>query len=98
MALKHRATVEVPDLALIKDASTKNALDQFFRLYRQASINIYDDLVGLTPGRSASLPTASLDYLGKFYVKINAGAADTLHFCRYNGATLVYEWKQINLV
>lgn len=95
--LKHRASVEVPNLSLIKDQGAKDALDQFFRLYRQTSKNIFDDLVGLTPGRSDVLPTASADYLGKFYLKINLGAADTLHICRFNGATLIYEWKTVTV-
>lgn len=95
--LKHRASVEVPNLSLIKDQGVKDVLDQFFRLYRQTSKNIYDDLIGLTIGRSDALPTASVDYLGKLYLKINAGAADTLHICRYNGSTLIYEWKTITV-
>lgn len=95
--LKHRATVEVPNLSLAPNGPIKSIIDQFFRLYRGVSKNIYDDLVGLTPGRSDALPVASIDYLGKFYIKINSGAADTLHFCIFNGATLVYEWKAITL-
>jgi hypothetical protein len=96
-SLKHRATIESPNIGLIKDILIKQAFDQFFRLFRQTSVNIYDDLISLKPGRSDTLPTASQDYLGRFYIKINAGAADTLHFCRYNGATLIYEWKTVTV-
>lgn len=98
MSLKHRSTITLPEISRADGEGTKNVFQQLMRSLFDNFKNIYDDLSGLTPGRSDTLPTASVDYLGKFYVKINAGAADTLHFCRYNGATLVYEWKQINLV
>lgn len=95
--LRHRVQTEIPNLSLIKEEGTRNALDQFFRVVQKTLTNIYDDLVGLTPGRSAALPTASVEQLGRFYIRINAGAADTLHFCRYNGSTLIYEWKTVTL-
>lgn len=44
MSLKHRATVEPPDLSLVKESGAKQTLDQFFRLFKQTSINIFDDL------------------------------------------------------
>lgn len=43
--MKHRATVEPPDLGLVKDGGAKSVLDQLFRLFKQTSINIYDDLI-----------------------------------------------------
>ncbi len=43
--MKHRATVEPPNLGLVSDSGTKSVLDQFFRLFKQTSINIYDDLI-----------------------------------------------------
>ena len=92
--LKHRKQTDFPDITKVKDFET---LKDLFKTLNDVFKNIYDDLNGLTPGRSATLPTASIDYLGKFYLRINAGAADTLHICRYNGATLAYEWKTVTV-
>ena len=44
MPLKHRANVAIPDISGLKDSATRTAFDQFLRLFRDTSVNIYDDL------------------------------------------------------
>lgn len=96
MTLKHRPQIKLPDLSKVSDKATQAVLEQFMRLFYDTAVNIYDDLSSPIE-RVDALPTASAEFVGTFLLKINAGAADTLHVCRYNGATLVYEWKTVTV-
>ena len=97
MDLKHQVTNKIPDLRLIQDKPTRDAVEQFARMVTEAMTNIYDDLSSIKVDRDSALPTAGEDYLGKFYLKSNASAEDTLHVCIYDAGTSQYEWKQVTL-
>ena len=47
----------------------------------------------LQPG--SSLPTASADNHGKFALKVNAGAVETLHVCVKHQGTGAYSWRAV---
>lgn len=96
MTLKHRPQIKLPDLSKVSDKGTQAVLEQFMRLFYDTAVNIYDDLNSPIE-RVDTLPTASAEYVGMLFLKINSGAADTLHICRYNGASLVYEFKTVTV-
>jgi hypothetical protein len=94
--LNHNPTPKLPDLNLLKDPSTKKVTEEMTRLTYDSYKDIYDDLVKVSVGRNSALPTASKDYLGKYFLKSGA-AEDTLHQCVYNSSSQTYSWKQIQL-
>ncbi len=98
MLIRHRKVIQFPDLTLIKDQATVAVIKDLCRIITDESMNILDDITNLEKvERTDTLPTASVDYLGKLMLKSNAGALDTLYQCVYNGATSTYVWKQITL-
>ncbi len=98
MIHKHRKTTELPKGFEVTDPAIIKYIDDMGKALRQTLKNIYDDSIALEKAEvTSSLPTASAEYLGKMFLKSNAGADDTLHICIYRGATTDYAWKTIGL-
>ena len=96
MTLKHRTQVNFPDIERVKDPVLLQIFLDLLKTTNDVYKNIYDDLITLVPANSSTLPTASIEWLGRFYRRTNAGE-DTLHFCVINTGTGVYSWKQVTL-
>lgn len=97
MDLRHKAVMITPNIKEAKDEGTKSVFTQLIKQLYGMFKNVYDDLVRLKPERLATLPTASAENLGRFYLKINAGAIDTLHICIYDLSDTSYKFKQVTL-
>lgn len=97
LKLKHSSNVRPPEIKRITDPMMIAVMEQFSKLISETFRNIYDDLVRAATDRVDTLPTAGADYLGRFMLKTNSGADDTLHVCIYQGATTDYAWKQVTL-
>lgn len=97
MRLNHRSQVKLPEIGSVEGVGTKRVFDQIMRLLYETFKNIYDDLVNLSVGRDSVLPTASEDYLGKFFLVTHVAAVDTLHICIFDGSGSTYVWKQVTL-
>lgn len=97
LKLKHSSNIRPPDIKKIQDPITQAVLEQFSKLVSESFRNIYDDLVRAATDRVDTLPTAGSDYLGRLMLKTNSGADDTLHICRFKGATSTYEWVTVTV-
>ena len=97
LSLKHTSNVRTPDLKNVNDVGTRNSLEQIMRLVYDLSKDIYDDLVRAATDRTGALPTAGKDYLGRFMLKTNSSAEDTLHICVFDDNSTSYLWKEVTL-
>ena len=97
MKLNHSPNIRLPDTSLANGEGNKQIFKQFMTLIYESFTNIYEDLANVSVTRG-SLPTASSDLVGKFYLKPNAGADDTLHVVIYDANASVYKWQRIALV
>lgn len=98
MTIKLKKNFIFPELEKIKDPLMKETLSL---LFRELSINIrdiYDDLTKSFNSRVTSLPSASVDYIGRFYLVEQGGAVDKLYICVYNTSGSSYEWKEVSYV
>lgn len=95
MLIKTPASIIQPDLRIADGDGNKNLFDQIFRVFKAAFRGVYDDIINLSVGRSDALPTAKVDFVGKFYLITHAGARDTLHVCLYDGSISDYIWRQV---
>jgi len=86
-----------PSFKGVKDGTTQGILEQFGKVLYGKFNDIYNDLVHARTDRVDTLPTAGKDYLGRFMLKANAGADDTLHICIYQGATSDYAWNAVTI-
>lgn len=91
--LKHRPQVNLPDFSRADGDGTKSVFQQLMRFLFDQAKNVYDDIVAVRIGTGETLPTASEDWRGRFYLLMTDGAADELHFCTFDGA--VYIWTQL---
>lgn len=82
--LKHSPQVRLPDISLVVDKVNNEAFDQTIRLIQDGYVKIYDDLVSISTGRGSSLPTASNDLIGKFFLVSSSGKDDTVYICIKN--------------
>lgn len=95
--MKHSANPRIPEVSLVKDPATRNVLQEICRLIYKGFGDIYDDLKASgTVEVVAALPTASREYRGKFFLKIETGN-DTLHVCVLNTGTGAYSWKAVTI-
>lgn len=97
MELKHRPVLIPPNIKIADGEGTKAVLTQMNKQLNDMFKNIYDDLLNITPERVSTLPTASAQNLGRFFLLINAGADDTLHICVYRNGTSDYAFKEVTL-
>lgn len=97
MNLKHRKSTSFPDISENVQSSTAEVLKDLFRSFSTTFRNIYDDLSNISVNRVDALPTASRDYLGRYFLLTHASADDTLHICIYEGATSTYDWRAVTL-
>lgn len=98
MKLKHSSNVKLAETRQISNLEIKNFSQQLIRSVYDISKNIYDDLYNIAPGREDSLPTASVDYLGKIMLIPQAGADDKVYICIYDANSETYEWIEIGRV
>ena len=98
MKLNHSPNVRLPDIGLANGEGNKQIFKQLMTLIYESFTNIYEDLANVSVTRGSSLPTASSALIGKFYLKSNAGADDTLHICIYDANASVYKWQETALV
>jgi len=89
--------IRLPELRGVQDVTTQNVINQIMLLLDDTFRAVYRDIVNLSVTRADALPTAGIDYLGKFYLISHVGAVDTLHICRWNDATLAYSWAAVTL-
>lgn len=97
MKLRHVSSVKIPSINAADGNGTKAVLGQLMRLIYDTFIAIYDDLFNLSVSTVTALSTASKDNLGKFHLKTNVGAIDTLHICVYDLSDTSYKWQQVTL-
>lgn len=97
MKLRHVSSVRTPSIGSADGKGTQAVLKELMRLIYNTFVDIYDDLNNLSVTTIATLPTASKDNVGKFYLKTNAGADDTLHIVIYDGAASGYKFQAISL-
>lgn len=97
MDIKHRAAIQVPDVAAVKDEEVKKCLQDLNQLIIDITKNLLDDVSRVVPEVVDTLPSASADYYQRFMVKKNAGAQYTLHICLYHAGTSTYSWKQVTV-
>lgn len=97
MDLKHKAVLITPNIKEAKEEGTQKVFIQLIKQLIDMFRNVYDDLSRIHPERVSALPTASAENLGRFYLKINAGADDTLHISIYDGAASGYKFQAVTL-
>jgi hypothetical protein len=97
MLFKHRAKTEWPDMSKIEDEFTRQFGVDIGKLLLDSLRNIYDDLKALEKAeRVTTLPTAGVDYRGKFFL-VPQAANDKLYICVLNTGTGVYSWREVTL-
>ncbi len=98
MIFKHRKSTELPKGLEITDPGIIKYIDDIGKALRQTLKNIYDDLTMLEKAEVvSSLPTATVDNRGKFYL-VPQAAEDKLYVCVLNTGASTYSWKEISFV
>ena len=97
MDLRHRVVMKIPNTKDIKDKPTKDAFTQLSMQLNDMFKNIYDDSVRIRAEKVDTLPTAAAENFQRFFLKSNAGAADTLHICIYDLSDTSFKFKQVTL-
>lgn len=98
MIIKHKVQFELLDLSKITDQGVQQAISDILSKIYDMGQNIYDDLQTLkVVERVDALPTAEVEYLGRFMLLANTGAEDTLHFCIFDDSDQSYHWKEVTL-
>lgn len=94
---KHKAQAKFPDTERIKDEIIKEFGEDLGKVIIEAFRNIYDDLTTLEKiERVSTLPTASLNTKGKFYVVEGGANPDKLYVGIDEGGG-TYSFKEIPL-
>jgi len=95
---KHRKSVEFPKGMEITDPAVIKYVEDLGKILIQTFKNIYDDLTRLEKAEVvSSLPTATLDNRGKFYL-VPQGADDKLYICVLDTGGGTYSWKEVTFV
>lgn len=95
--LRHVSSVKTPSISMATGPENQAIFRQLMRLIYDTFVNIYQDLLNLSVTIIATLPAASKDNVGKFYLKTNAGAIDTLHIVVYDNSDSSYKFQEVTL-
>lgn len=93
--IKHSSKIKMPDYRISTGDGNQETFKQVLSMVQENYIKIYDDLVNISTGRGASLPTANKDLIGKSFLLEVAGTRDDLYECVYDKNTSAYVWKKI---
>ncbi len=96
--IKVKKSFMPPDNKAFEDTSVQKYAELLGRILIQSFKDIYDDIQSLqTVEKVTALPTASINWRGKFVFVDGSGSADdVLHYCILNSAD-AYEWKTVGL-
>lgn len=97
-ALKHKSKFITPIMDGIPDQELRQVMTDLCRQLADMFSNVYDDeqVLRIAEVYGAALPTAASQYRGRFFLKTNTSAEDTLHICVSDGVG-GYAWKQVTL-